>query len=160
MRRAYSSHAACAHSGSLALTARTCSLGTSGLFLLRRLLGWGRRGVLLHPDRLTAPHLLEVVELPHRRMHDVHHHVAEIDEHPFARALALDAIDLQAALLDLLLHALRKRFHLAVGIATRDHHALEHRGHARRVVDLDVLALDILQGLDDYALFLADVHLS
>src|SRR4051794_31509926 len=98
MRRAYSAHAASAQSGSLALTARTCSLGTRRFLLfLRRLLGrlvghWR----VFRADGLAAPHLLEVVELAHRGMHDVHHHVAEVDQHPFAGALSLDAIDLGA----------------------------------------------------------------
>src|SRR5256885_12822743 len=102
MRRAYSLQAVSAQAGSLALTARTRSLGTCALFRHRLLRG----GLLLrrpcgscrHGDRLAAPDFLQVVELAPRRMHDVHDDLAEVDQHPFAVGLALDAVDAGAAL--------------------------------------------------------------
>src|SRR3990170_7556515 len=106
MRRAYSAQAASAQSGSLPLSATTWSLGTR-LRLLFRGLGFAflahRLGFLAH--RLAAPDLFEVVELAHRRMHDVHHHVAQVDQHPFAARLAFHAVDARALLADALLHA-------------------------------------------------------
>src|SRR3954467_3163653 len=84
MRRAYSTQASSAQPGSLALTARTLSLGTRLLPCRLRLGG--------EAHRLSAPHFLEVVKLAYRGMHDVHHHVAEIDQHPLAGFLALDAV--------------------------------------------------------------------
>src|SRR5688500_20302381 len=94
MRFAYSAHAASAQSGSLPLSATTRSLGTCFRFRLRLFLrGLGRGfGLDLHPHRLAAPDLLEVVELAHRGMHDVHHHVAEVDQYPFAARLAFHAV--------------------------------------------------------------------
>src|SRR4051795_10152169 len=74
MRRAYSTQASSAQAGSLALTARTLSLGPRPLPWPLRLGGAGRG--------LSAPHFLEVIKLAYRRMHDVHLHVAEIDQHP------------------------------------------------------------------------------
>src|SRR5258705_12610270 len=150
MRRAYSAQASSAQPGSLALTARTLSLGT-------RLLP-----CRLHPvdeaHGLSAPHFLEVVKLAHRGMHDVHDHVAEVDQHPFARLLALDAVHARAELADALLHAVRQCSDLPIGVAARDHHALEHRRHARGVEDDDVAALDVLERLDYRALLGADIH--
>src|SRR5687768_16005092 len=153
MRLAYSAQACSAHAGSLASTARTCRRGTL-------LCPWPCRRLRLRLElhRLVAPDLLEVVEVPHRGMHDVHHHVPEVDQHPLAARLALDAVDARAAFADLLLHAIGEGAHLAVRLAARDHHALEHRGHARGVVDDDVAALDVLERLEHHALLLADVH--
>src|SRR6185369_14274173 len=125
MRRAYSAQASSAQPGSLALTARTLSLGTR-LLLCR-----------LHPvdetHGLPAPDFLEVIELAHRGMHDVHDHVAEVDQHPLAGLLALDAVHARAELADALLHAVCERSDLPIGVAARDHHALEHRWHPREI---------------------------
>src|SRR5260221_1083677 len=107
MRRAYWSHAVSAHAGSLALTARTRSLATSGL-LDNALCGGGLRQ--LH--RLAAPHFLEVVEVAHRRMHDVHDDIAEIDQHPLAVGFALHAVDARAVLAHLVLHVVGERLDL------------------------------------------------
>src|SRR5207302_8172410 len=93
-------------------------------------------------------------------MHDVHHHVAEVNQHPLAARFALDAVDARAVLPDFLLHAVYQRLDLARRIAARDHYALEHRRHARGVVDNDVASLDVLQRLEYHALLLADVHLA
>src|SRR6185503_426539 len=149
MRFRYSAQASSAQAGSLALTARTWSRGTPGFLLGRN---------LPETHGLAPPHLFQVVELAHRGMHDVHHHVAEVDQHPFAARLALDAVDARAVLPDLVLHAVGQRLHLARRVAARDHHALEHRGHARGVVDLDIAPLDVLEGVDHHALLLADIH--
>src|SRR2546430_16407431 len=104
MRLAYSAQAVSAQPGSLALTARTLSLGTllCRCFLLLFFLLRFDRG-RLDLDLLPAPDLLQVVELAHRGMHDVHHHVAEIHQHPLAGLLALHAVDRRAALPDALL---------------------------------------------------------
>src|SRR2546421_7655350 len=65
----------------------------------------------------------QVVELAHRRMHDVHDDVAEVDQHPFAVGLALDAVDAGAALAHLPLHVVGERLDLSRGVAARDHYA-------------------------------------
>src|SRR5712664_378926 len=152
MRPRYSAQAASAQPGSLALTATTRSLGMRFF----RFEGFG----FFHSDRLAAPDFLEVVEAAHRGMHDVHHDVAEIDQHPIPERLAFDAVDARAVLPHLVLHAVGKRLHLARRIAARDHHALEHRGHARGIEDDDVVPLDVLQRLDHYVLLAAEVHLA
>src|SRR5262245_58689564 len=149
MRFSYSPHASSAQRGSLAATATTWSLATRGLPSCR---------LLVHSHLLAAPDLLEVVELAHRRMHDVHHHVAQVDEHPFAVRLALHAVDARAVLAHALLHAVGERFYLAVGVAAREHHALEHGRQARGIEDLDVVALHVLERLDHHALLHADIH--
>src|SRR5688572_9530171 len=118
MRFAYSAQASSAQPGSLALSATTRSLGTRFGLLLRRGLP---RSLELH--RLATPQLLQIVEVAHRGMHDVNDDVAQVDQHPFAAALALDAIDPPAERPDPLLHAVGERLHLAVGVAARDHHA-------------------------------------
>src|SRR5438552_18958198 len=96
MRRAYSAQAVSAHAGSLALTARTRSLATNAFLFC----GGGLRQ--LHG--LAAPYFLQVVEVAHRGMHDVHDDVAEIDQHPLAVRLPFDAVDPRAALAPLVLH--------------------------------------------------------
>src|SRR6267142_3168543 len=158
MRRAYSVHAVSAQAGSLAAIATTCSLATR--FLLPRRLEVCARGGFLHSDGLAAPDFLQVVEVAHRGMHDVHDHVAEIHQYPLAARLAFDAVDARAALAHLFLHVVGERLHLARRLGARDHDPLEHRRHARGVVDMDVAALDVLQRVDHHALLLADVHLT
>ncbi len=91
-------------------------------------------------------------------MHDVHHHIAEVDQDPLAARGALDAVDARAEPLELFLDVVGERFHLPGRIAARDHHAFEHRWQRRRVVDDDVVALDVLQRIDDRALLLAQIH--
>src|SRR4026208_1316038 len=87
MRRAYSAQAPSAQPGGLALAARTLSLGTPRLFWFFS---------IDKANRLAAPHFLEVIKLAHRGMHDVHHHVAEVDQHPIARLLAFDPVHARA----------------------------------------------------------------
>src|SRR6185503_5547195 len=158
MRPRYWSRAAPAQAGSLFATARTCSLGTGrtnrGALSLRGLRF--RRRFQLH--FLAAPQLLQVVVAANRRVHDVHHDVAEVDQHPIAVALALDADDSRAHRLELFLHAARERVHLAAGVAARDHHALEVGGLAGDVVDHHVARLDVFERFDHRTLLLADVH--
>src|SRR5687768_805655 len=119
MRLTYSAQACSAQPGSLAATATTWSLGTPvrllpGSFPLRRF--------ALESHRLAAPDLLEVVEVAHRGMHDVHHHVAQVHQHPLAALFAFDAVDPAAALAHALLHALGERLDLGIRRAARDHH--------------------------------------
>src|SRR6185503_12744822 len=149
MRRAYSAQASSAQPGSLALTARMLSLGTPRLLWFFS---------IDEANRLAAPDFLEVVELAHRRMHDVHHHVAEIDQHPLAALFAFHAVDARALLANALLHAVGERPDLGIRGAARDHHALEHRRQPRRVEHLDVVALHVLERLDHHALLGAEIH--
>src|SRR4051812_11969639 len=99
MRFSYSAHAASAQSGSLPPSATTWSLATRLGFRLLLLfddgLFGGRffHGRLFQIDALAAPDFFQVVEAAHRGMHHVHHQVAEVDEHPFARLRALHAVD-------------------------------------------------------------------
>src|SRR5687767_10803399 len=149
MRFAYPAQASSAQPGSLAATATTWSLGTRPGFP-------GGLRLAPQPDRLAAPDFLEVVEVAHRGMHDVHHHVAQVDQHPLAAGLALDAVDARAELAHALLHAVGKRPHLAIRVTARDHHALEHRRQPRRIEHQDVVSLDVLERLDHQALLVPD----
>src|SRR5690242_19613762 len=96
MRRAYSAHACSAQAGSLAATATTRSLGTRAFFV--------GSGGTLQAYRLPAPDFFQVVEVAHGRMYDVHDHVAEVDQHPFAVCFTLDAVHPGAILAHFLLH--------------------------------------------------------
>src|SRR5919199_5282659 len=143
MRFIYSAQAFSAQSGSRALIATTWSRGTRLTFVL---------GVRVHAHALAAPDFLEVVEAAHGGMHDMHDHVAEIDEHPFPCRLALNAVDANAHLANLLLHAVGERLDLTGRIAARDDDALEHRRHARCIEHQDVVSLDVFERVDDNAL--------
>src|SRR5439155_10104525 len=105
-----------AHAGSLAAMATTCSLGTRFLLLCGRFRRRARGGSL-YSHGLAAPDLLQIVEVAHRRMHDVHDHVAEVDQHPFTARFALDAVDACAVLARLFLDVVRERLHLARRLA-------------------------------------------
>src|SRR5690349_4260397 len=151
MRRAYSAQACSAQPGSLAATATTWSRGTRALFL-------ASHGAF-QAYGLAAPDFFQVVEVAHRRMHDVYDHVAEVHQHPFAIRFALHAVHPRAVLTHFLLHVVGERLYLARGFAACNYHALEHGRHARGVVDEDIAALDVFERIDHHALLLADVHL-
>src|SRR5512134_1375605 len=161
MRLAYSAQAASAQAGSLAATARTRSLGTRGPRLRggSLLLGWFllRRSGLL-PHFLAAPDLFQVVEAANRRVHEVDDDLAEIDQHPLAALLALDAVDLAAALLHLVAHMVGERLDLPRRVAARDHHPLEHRRQARGIEDDDIAPFYVLERFHHDLLLAADVH--
>jgi len=92
----------------------------------------------------------------HRGLHDVHDDVAEVDEHPFAALLAFHAVDVAARRLGLLAHAARERAQLPARLGAGDDDPVEERRQVRDVVDADVLRLDVLEGVDDRPLELAD----
>src|SRR5579862_3286311 len=157
MRLRYSSRALSAQAGSLFATARTSSLGTGAAFGGRFRLGF-RSGLRFYLYFLAAPEIFQVVKAAHRGMHDVDHDVAQVHQHPFAVAAALDAGDPHPQRLEFFLDADRERVYLAVRIAACDHHALEVRGLAGDVVDHDVAALDVFQRFDHRAFLFADIH--
>src|SRR6188474_2689632 len=103
MRFAYSAQACSAQPGSLPPSATTWSLGTR--LRLALFLGF----CFFRGHGLAAPDLFQVVELTDRGVHDVDHHIPQVDQHPFAARLALDPVDAPAELLDALLHALGER---------------------------------------------------
>src|SRR6185503_2157686 len=119
MRFAYSAHACSAHAGSLAATATTRSLGTCRLFLRRRSGGF-------HLHFLPAPDFFEVVKGPYGGMHEVHHDLSEVDQHPLAAFFTLDAVDLASVLLHLVAHVVGERLHLPRRVAAGDDDPLEH----------------------------------
>src|SRR5258706_9218197 len=159
MRLRYSSRAASAQAGSLFATATTCSLAT-GLFLRHgcALAFLCRLAFLFQFDFLAAPELFQVVVAAHRGMHDVDDDVAEVHQHPFTVAPSFDAHHPRTQRLQLFLHVRGERVHLAVGIAARDHYALEIGGLRGDVEHHDVAALDVFQRFDDGALLYAYVH--
>ena len=69
----------------------------------------------------------------------------EVHEYPFGRSLALDAADLGALRLQLLLHVARHRRRLARRIGGRDDDLVEERRHLAHVEHDDVAALDVFQ---------------
>src|SRR5512143_86099 len=79
-------------------------------------LGDGRPGLAvdLHLHRLAAPDLLEPVVVADRRLHDVRHRGAAVDDDPLAVFRALGAEHRHAARLDGLAHAAGQRSGLAV----------------------------------------------
>src|SRR6185503_785075 len=160
MRRTYASRALLAQDGRLLATATTCSLDTNRLFLFLRRRGtprlrFGRRRQL---HFLAAPEFLQVVVAAHGRVHHVDDNVAQVHQHPFAVAPAFDAHHFRAQRLELFLHVGGERVHLAVGVAARDHHALEIGGLRGDVEHHDVAALDVFQRFDHGSLLNAYVH--
>src|SRR6185503_5706953 len=156
MRRTYPSRAIFAQGGRLLATATTCSLATSGLLL------WCRATLrlcrLLHLHFLAAPEFFQVVVAAHRRVHDVDHDVAQVHQHPFAVAPPFDAHHRRAQRLQFLLHVRGERVHLPVGVAARDHDALEIGGLRGDVEHHDVAPLDVLERFDHGSLLHAYVH--
>src|SRR3984885_5940490 len=90
----------------------------------------GAGGALRHRH---VPQFLETVELAHARQHDVHDHLAQIDEHPVAVLLTFDAVRTEPRLLGLFDHALRNGAHVAVGGPASDHHEVRDVGEAAHI---------------------------
>ena len=126
-----------------------------GRFLaFRRRLALG--GAQFH--RLLAPDFFQTVVLADGRLHDVHDHVAQVDEDPFARVFAFQPDHVAACFLDLVAHRGGQRLRLAVRRARHDRDAVEQAGQVRRVEQDDFLALDVFEGVDDERLQFLDIH--
>src|SRR5690606_5536286 len=89
------------------------------------------------------PQALERVELAHARQHHVDHDVAQVDQHPFGLAFALDAERLAAELLGLAHHLVGDRLDVARRGARGDHHVVADAGPAAYVDFGDVLGLEV-----------------
>ena len=76
--------------------------------------------------------------------------LAQIDEHPVAVLLTLDAVRPESRRLGLFDHALRDRAHVPIGGATRDHHEVRNVGEATHVQHLDFQGFHIGQGVDHH----------
>ena len=117
-----------------------------------------RRGADLHPHRLVAPELLEVVVLADRGLHDVDDGGAAVDDDPFAVVFAFGARRRLAGRFHRIANAGCQRPRLPVARPRRDDHAFEERRQMLGIEDNDVLGLDVFQTIDDDALQLANVH--
>src|SRR5258708_19591463 len=109
----------------------------------------GARGAL---RRRYIPQLLESIELAHARQHDMHDHLAQIDEHPVAVLLSLDAVRAESRLLGPFDHALRDGAHVPIGGTTRDHHEVRNVGEPAHIQHLDLQGLHIGQSIDYHGL--------
>src|SRR6188508_3227019 len=132
-RRAYSATPASIQAGSL-LPAAISRMRIAGFWL-------GHAGFALR--RAQVPELLEPVELADARQHHVHDEVLQVDEHPFALALALDAIGAVAGLAAALDQAVRDRLDVPVGVAGRDDHRVGDVRELAHVEHLDVHGLHV-----------------
>src|SRR5262245_13753718 len=132
-RRAYSVTPASIQAGSR-LPAAISRMRMSGLRLSHA--GFALRGA-------QVPELLEPVELADARQHDVHDKVLQVDEHPLALALALDAVGTVAGLAATLDQPVRDRLDVPVGIAGRHDHRVGDVGELANVEHLDVHGLHV-----------------
>jgi hypothetical protein len=124
--------------------------------------GARRRGFLHRPnleaDWLGAPQFFEPVIGPDRRLHDVHHRVAQIDQYPLAAFLALDRHYMAARCLHLVANVRGERPCLSVRGGGGYDHAIEEFRLSDGVEDLDVLGLDVIECVDDNPLQLSQIH--
>ena len=88
----------------------------------------------------------------------MHNHIAQIDQDPFARIFAFGAQHRAAGLFHLVVKVFGQRPRLAVGRAAHNHHPIKHAGQRLGVKDLNVLALDVLKGVDNGVLQLQQIH--
>src|SRR5262245_25590777 len=127
-RRAYSATPASIQAGSL-WPAAISRMRMAGFWL-------SYAGFALHGAQV--PELLEPVELADARQHHVHDEVLQVDEHPLALLLALDAVGAVAGLAAALDQAVRDRLDVAVGVAGRDDHGVGDVRELAHVEHLDV----------------------
>src|SRR2546421_176731 len=78
----------------------------------------------------------------------VHHNVTEIDQHPAAGVVALDADGSTARLDRLLAHRVRDRLHLSLAPAGADDEQVGDRRELRNIEHEDVLGLLVARGVD------------
>src|SRR5690606_6484783 len=123
-------------SGACVVAAAVLGLAVLGLDLGRRLVA----------DR---PQPLQRIELAHARQHHVDHHVAEVHQHPFGLALALDAERLHVELLREADHLVGDRLDVARRSARGDDHEIGDAALAAHVDLGDVAGLEFLdRGVD------------
>ena len=112
-------------------------------------------GLNLYP--LLAPELFQVVLLPYRRQHDVHHDIAQIHQHPFTGFLSLDMADAATGSLDAIAQVAGQRAELTSRFGGGDDDPVKQRRGAGNVIDLDVARLDVLQRFDRGLLQLLEI---
>src|SRR6266702_7285007 len=108
--------------------------------------------------RRRSPELFEVVVSAHRRLHDVNHDVAGIDEHPVASLLAFDADDRRAAGLEAVSDVVGKRLGLARGLRGGNDQRVVQAGELANIEYDDVAGFDVFEGGNCDILDLAKAH--
>ena len=94
---------------------------------------------------LGRPHLFQVVEFAHLGPEHVHDDVADVDQHPVALRLALDAGAAEALFLELALDLLGDGAHVPVRAARGDHHVVADRRFPPDVDRHHVLGLGVIE---------------
>src|SRR5210317_1297104 len=110
------------------------------------------------PGRTQRPEFFQVIELTYFGQHDVYQCVLQIEQHPFAAALALHTDRLVTRLRRLLDHILDQRLYVPRRRPAGDDHVV---GYGRHVADIeldDILALDVPERLDDEVAQLLAIH--
>jgi hypothetical protein len=102
---------------------------------------------------VEVPQLFQGVELAYPRHHDVHDDVRQVDQNPFAVALALDALRPIACLLGLFEDILRDGADVPVGCATRDDHEIGHIGETTHVQHFNLHSFQIGESVGDDGFF-------
>lgn len=94
---------------------------------------------------ISAPHLLEVVELAHLGTEQMHDHVAGIDQNPVAMRQPFDARASESGILDPLDHTFRDRSHMHAGASGGDDHGIGEGSLAMQVEADDVFCFGIFE---------------
>jgi hypothetical protein len=94
---------------------------------------------------ISAPHLLEIVELAHLGTEQMHEHIAGIDQNPVAMRQPLDAWRFQAGVFDRLDHVLGDRSDMYAGASGGYDHGIGDRGLAMQVEANDVFCFGIFE---------------
>jgi hypothetical protein len=84
--------------------------------------------------------------------------VAKVDQHPFADLFAFAREDAAAGFAHLVLDVAGQRLDLTVRVAAGDDDAVEERGQAAGVDDLDIAALDVFERVYDEFFQLGEFH--
>ena len=94
----------------------------------------------LNPDELPAcpPHLLQPVEVPLLLAEDVHHHVAEVEQHPAGLRGSLAVMERGAGLFHRFDEVARERVQLPYAARREHDHVVGERGDAPHVEQHDV----------------------
>ena len=124
-----------------------------GLYIANHFDWHGRFGrAQLQSHRLLTPNFFQVVVLANRRLHDVHHHRAAIDNDPFTVFFPLDARLAKTSVAYFVTNSGGQGFGLAVRGATGNDDPFKQGRQMLGVEGLDVLSLDVFQTVNHHAL--------
>ena len=101
-----------------------------------------------HGLGFAPPEFFELIKIAGLRFHDMHNDIAQINEHPLAGSLALDAERLGGGFRGFFGHMARQRPDMPFGSAAGYDHEIGHAGFASHINYGDIVAFAVIEGVN------------